>query len=128
MTHSHMHAHVNVTYIPFIKVLRLRVEAALESIEKAQARLGTAKQYLVDSNFRVMQLVSRRKNCLILLQMLDTIAAVNQTQSMLQQLLSAGEYVAGFELIDTAQHILRRDLVGVHSLRQVQRVVCVCRG
>ena len=123
-----MHAHVNVTYIPFIKVLRLRVEAALESIEKAQARLGTAKQYLVDSNFRVMQLVSRRKNCLILLQMLDTIAAVNQTQSMLQQLLSAGEYVAGFELIDTAQHILRRDLVGVHSLRQVQRVVCVCRG
>jgi hypothetical protein len=98
------------------------VQSTIEQIATARARLVAARDALARSNLRVLHLVARRVRMHHVATMLATVAAVNATQASLQQLLAAGEFLAALELIDATQDILRRELVGVHSLRCLHRL------
>eukprot|EP00047_Mylnosiga_fluctuans_P018585 m.72626 g.72626 ORF g.72626 m.72626 type:complete len:1016 (+) comp7690_c0_seq1:32-3079(+) len=99
--------------------LRVQVQSTLDHLQLVRTRLAAAQAAISTANLRVLQLSSRRRSTVQVLRVLQAIAEVSQTQSTLQQLLSGGDYVAALDLIDAAQHVLRTELVGVHSLRHL---------
>jgi hypothetical protein len=103
--------------ISFQEELSHDVTDACHRIATLRRELKAAQADLSHGNLLIPHLYSQRMNATVLHHKLSAISAVTSTQTTVQLLLAASDYVGALDLISTTLEILRTDLSGIHALR-----------
>ncbi|CAB3381298.1 Hypothetical predicted protein [Cloeon dipterum] len=90
-----------------------------KTVSSLRSNLRNMDQYLVQDSLKILQCAQMKQNYFAVVEKLKLMVTVNQTQSMLQLLLSIPDYVAAIDLICTTQEILVQELAGINGFRHL---------
>eukprot|EP00667_Euglena_gracilis_P004917 EG_transcript_4948 len=101
--------------------LRKGVADACGAITSLRDGMASMDQSCVRQAMEVVQLHQRKANMGKVLELMETVQGVRQVQSQVRILLSAGEYIAALDTIDSTIDTLKTDLASVSALKHLQQ-------
>uniref|UniRef100_H2ZNG3 Vacuolar protein sorting-associated protein 54 C-terminal domain-containing protein n=1 Tax=Ciona savignyi TaxID=51511 RepID=H2ZNG3_CIOSA len=95
------------------------LNATLKSTQMLLSMLKDIRSNIVNSSLQVVRLQMQHTNAVALLQKLQMMVTVHQTQPTIQLLLSTDEYAGALDLIRTTHDVLHQELAGIRCFRHL---------
>ncbi|XP_034826857.1 vacuolar protein sorting-associated protein 54 [Maniola hyperantus] len=92
---------------------------AVKTVQVTRKDVAGVKQNLTESPLKLISLTRINHNLNNVHELLKLIAIVQQTQPMIQLLLSTSDYVAALDLISSTQKVLSTRLSGIQAFRHL---------
>ncbi|OQV16780.1 Vacuolar protein sorting-associated protein 54 [Hypsibius exemplaris] len=111
-------------------LLQERMETSLGKVAQLRNSLRTIQDGSVKPAVETVGKVQKRHNLQRIIDKLQTVATVSQTQLTIQMLLSNGDFVGALDLITTTRDVVTSDLSGLtcfrhlpHQLTEMERFI-----
>lgn len=95
------------------------VQVSCQNVKQLRLRLKKIRSKLVSDPLEVMQLFRLRHRYETVLEKINLMATVHQTQPTIQLLLKNADFVSALDLIDTSLEVLSQELAGVQCFRHL---------
>ncbi|OWR48316.1 vacuolar protein sorting [Danaus plexippus plexippus] len=92
---------------------------AVRTVQNTRRDIKDVKENLTDSPLKLISLTRINKNLNNVHELLKLMGTVQQTQPMIQLLLSTSDYVAALDLISSTQRVLSTRLSGIQAFRHL---------
>lgn len=92
---------------------------AVKTVQCTRCNITTVKQNLTDCPLKLISLTRINANLGNVHELLKLMGTVQQTQPMIQLLLSTSDYVAALDLISSTQKVLSTRLSGIQAFRHL---------
>ncbi|XP_041987397.1 vacuolar protein sorting-associated protein 54 [Aricia agestis] len=92
---------------------------AVKTVQTTRRSIKNVKQNLTESPLQLVSLTKINHNLSNVHELFKLMATVQQTQPMLQLLLSTSDYVAALDLISSTQKVLSTRLSGIQAFRHL---------
>ncbi|KPI92645.1 Vacuolar protein sorting-associated protein 54 [Papilio xuthus] len=92
---------------------------AVKTVQNTRRNITTVKQNLTQCPLQLISLTRINNNLNNVYELLKLIGTVQQTQPMIQLLLSTSDYVAALDLISSTQKVLLTRLSGIQAFRHL---------
>ncbi|XP_011563966.3 vacuolar protein sorting-associated protein 54 [Plutella xylostella] len=92
---------------------------AVKTVQKTRLSLGEVKSNLTECPLKIVSLTRINKNMTNVHDILKLMGTVQQTQPMIQLLLSTSDYVAALDLISSTQRVLATQLSKIQAFRHL---------
>ncbi|CAG9785569.1 unnamed protein product [Diatraea saccharalis] len=96
-----------------------QMERATKTVKQTRQNIKKLKQNLTECPLRLVSLTRINHNLSNIHEHLKLMGTVQQTQPMIQLLLSTSDYVAALDLISSTQKVLSTKLVGIQAFRHL---------
>ncbi|XP_053613187.1 vacuolar protein sorting-associated protein 54 [Plodia interpunctella] len=92
---------------------------AVKTVRRTRQNITEVKENLTASPLKLVSLTKTHKNLSNVQELMKLMATVQQTQPMIQLLLSTSDYVAALDLISSTQKVLSTRLSGIQAFRHL---------
>ncbi|CAH2991272.1 unnamed protein product [Chilo suppressalis] len=96
-----------------------QMERAAKTVHKTRQNIKNVKENLTESPMTLISLTRINHNLSNIHELFKLMGTVQQTQPMIQLLLSTSDYVAALDLISSTQKVLSTKLVGIQAFRHL---------
>lgn len=96
-----------------------QMAAAVKTVRQTRQNLKEIKDNLTENSRKIVKLTRTTQNLTKVHETLKLMSTVQQTQPMIQLLLSTSDYVAALDLISSTQNVLTTRLSGVQAFRHL---------